>query len=171
MKHVTLLQNRDPDLYTRACCVDPLACGWLNQLFCWPQIVTLGRWARCANWGIKVGGKNWMEKMANLKLNEHLARSNVPISIRFETSWCWDIWAKAAFVLHQPECLAQRLTSIEAILILLIGLPIVAKAIVGHSSLAQPIGWFFSCPIPWNSTHVISKWWPWNDKLGDLTKS
>ena len=33
--------------------------------------------------------------------------------------------------------IAQRLTSVEAILILLIGLAIVAKAIVGYSSLAQ----------------------------------
>ena len=76
---------------------------------------------------------------------------------------------KLRFNLHQPECIAQRLTSIEAILILLIG---AAHSCQSHS-WAQQSGtadWMVSCPIPWNSTHVISKWWRWNNKLGDFTK-
>ena len=93
----------------------------------------------------ELGDQSWWRsgKMANLKLylstwqdQMFLFRSDSR-HLGAETSE-----RKLRFNLHQPECIAQRLTSIEAILILLIGLPIVAKAIVGHSSLAQPIGWF-----------------------------
>ena len=148
----------------RACCVDPLACGWLNQLFCWPQIVTLG--PLC-----ELGDQSWWRsgKMANLKLNEHLARSNVPILIRFETSWCWDIWAKAALQLASTwvYCSAsdQHWSHTDSA-------DWAAHSCQSHS-WAQQSGtadWMVSCPIPWNSTHVISKWWRWNNKLGDFTK-